>query len=89
MGDHVEISKGPMISHSGLIGRVTVTAVHQFADGPVDNLYRFQGLALPKGIMLNHFAYNILEQRAKKLNTITWQPQTEQEEISNVTASAN
>ena len=88
LGDHVDISKGPMVSNSGLMGRVTVTAVHKLADGPVDGLYRFQGIALPKGIMLNHFAYSILEKRAKKLNTATWQPHVEDETIS-VTASVN
>ncbi|XP_032663187.1 39S ribosomal protein L39, mitochondrial [Odontomachus brunneus] len=89
LGDHVDVSKGPMVSHSGLIGRASVMAIHQITDGPVDGLYRFQGLALPKGIMLNHFAYGILENRAKKLNTVTWQPQTVHEIMNNATASAN
>lgn len=89
LGDHVDISKGPMISNSSLIGRVTVATVHRLADGPVDGLYRFQGIALPKGIMLNHFAYSILENRAKKLNTVTWQPHIEHEMMNNATASAN
>lgn len=77
------------MSHSGLIGRTSVMAVHKFADGPMEGLYRFQGLALPKGILLNHFAFNILENRAKKLNTVTWQPQVEHEMIDNETASVN
>ncbi|XP_014488210.1 PREDICTED: 39S ribosomal protein L39, mitochondrial [Dinoponera quadriceps] len=89
LGDHIDISKGPMVGNSGLVGRVTITAVHRHVDGPVDGLYRFQGLALPKGIMLNHFAYSILENRAKKLNTVTWQPHIEHEMITNATASAN
>ncbi|XP_071565744.1 large ribosomal subunit protein mL39 [Temnothorax nylanderi] len=89
LGDHVDISKGPMVGNSGLIGRVTVSAVHKLTNAAVDGLYRFQGIALPKGILLNHFAYNILEKRAKKLNAITtWQPQAQDEEVS-VTASAN
>jgi len=88
MGDHVDISKGPMVGNSGLIGRVTVSAIHRLTDGPVDGLYRFQGIALPKGILLNHFAYGILEKRAKKLNTATWQPQVEDEAVS-ITASMN
>ncbi|XP_011699390.1 PREDICTED: 39S ribosomal protein L39, mitochondrial [Wasmannia auropunctata] len=88
MGDHVDISKGPMVGNSGLIGRVTVSSIHRLTDGPVDGLYRFQGIALPKGIMLNHFAYGILEKRAKKLNITTWQPQVEDEAVS-VTASAS
>lgn len=88
MGDHVDISKGPMVGNSGLVGRVTVSAIHRLTDGPADGLYRFQGIALPKGILLNHFTYGILEKRAKKLNITTWQPQAEDEMIS-ITASAN
>lgn len=89
LGDHVDISKGPMVNNSGLMGRVTVTAVHKLEEGPVNGLYRFQGIALPKGIMLNHFAYSILEKRAKKLNTATWQPHAAEDEMVNVTASMN
>lgn len=77
-----------MVGNSGLIGRVTVSAIHKLTNGSVDGLYRFQGIALPKGILLNHFAYNILEKRARKLNTATWQPQVEDEAVS-ITASAN
>lgn len=84
----MDISKGPMVGNSGLMGRVTVSAVHKLKDGPVDGLYRFQGIALPKGILLNHFAYGVLEKRAKKLNIATWQPQVEDEAVS-LTASAN
>ncbi|XP_072948234.1 large ribosomal subunit protein mL39 [Epargyreus clarus] len=72
IGKHVDISKGPMISHTGQIGRVTITSVHKLTGGPdsdVKQLYRFQGVALPTGIMLNHFAFSILTERAKKLNT--------------------
>ncbi|KAL0113426.1 hypothetical protein PUN28_012528 [Cardiocondyla obscurior] len=89
MGDHVDISKGPMVNNSGLVGRVSVSAIHRLTDGPVDGLYRFQGVALPRGILLNFFAFSILEKRAKKLNTATWQPHVEDEEISINQASAN
>jgi len=89
MGDHVDISKGPMVSNSGLVGRVTVSAIHRLTDGSMDGLYRFQGIALPKGILLNHFAYGILEKRAKKLNTITWQSHRVEEEAVSITASVN
>ncbi|XP_012527023.2 39S ribosomal protein L39, mitochondrial [Monomorium pharaonis] len=88
IGDHVDISRGPMVGNSGLIGRVTVSTVHKLMDAPVDGLYRFQGIALPKGILLNHFAYGILEKRARKLNTTMWQPQAEDEAVS-LTASVN
>lgn len=68
VGSHIDISKGPMISNTSLIGRCFVTSVHSIEtdDG---KLYRFQGIALPKGLLLNHFAYKILEDRSTKLNT--------------------
>ncbi|VVC93473.1 39S ribosomal protein L39, mitochondrial isoform X2 [Leptidea sinapis] len=68
---YVDISKGPMISHTAQIGKVSVTSVHQLVGTPesdVNQLYRFQGVALPTGVVLNHFAYSILIERAKKLN---------------------
>lgn len=69
VGQHIDISKGPMIGNTSLIGRCTIAAVHKLPGK--ENLYRFQGIALPKGIRLNQFAYGIVEKRAKKLNTIT------------------
>lgn len=67
IGNHVDISKGPMIGNSGLIGRCTVAAAHKL-EGK-GGLYRFQGIALPKGVLLNHYAYGVLERRARILNT--------------------
>lgn len=72
-GNHVDISKGPMVGNSSIIGRCTVTAVHKLANA--ENMYRFQGVALPKGIMLNHFAYSIIENHGKKLNEGMYIPQ--------------
>ncbi|XP_034826348.1 large ribosomal subunit protein mL39 [Maniola hyperantus] len=69
---HVDISKGPMISNTGQIGKVAVTAVHKLtgsSESEVKQLYRFQGVALPIGVILNHFAFSILIERAKKLNS--------------------
>lgn len=65
--DHIDISKGPMMSNTNLLGRCTIGAAHRIqTDAGI--FYRFQGVALPKGMMLNHFAYGILEERAKNLN---------------------
>lgn len=65
LGDHVDISRGPMMNHSGLLGRCTIASVHYLQE---DQLFRFQGVALPRGHKLNHYAYGILEDRAKHLN---------------------
>ncbi|XP_043289166.1 39S ribosomal protein L39, mitochondrial [Venturia canescens] len=75
IGDYVDISKGPVIGHTGLIGRSTVAAVHRIQNENGEALYRFQGVAIPAGILLNHFTYGILEERAKKLNESIWMPQ--------------
>ncbi|XP_076761452.1 mitochondrial ribosomal protein L39 [Xylocopa sonorina] len=75
IGDHVDISKGPMIGNSSLIGRCTIAAVHKVPEK--EYLYRFQGVALPKGVLLNQFAYGLLENRARKMNNMTWSLQTE------------
>lgn len=74
IGEHVDISKGPMISHTGIIGRSTVSAVHKITSDDCENLYRFQGVALPAGQIVNHFAYGILESRARKLNETHYIP---------------
>ncbi|XP_068625072.1 large ribosomal subunit protein mL39 [Battus philenor] len=72
VGSHVDISKGPLISSTGQIGKVVVSSVHKLLGSPesdVRQLYRFQGVALPTGVVLNHFAFSILTERAKKLNS--------------------
>lgn len=70
VGQHIDISKGPMVGNTNLIGRCTVIAVHKVSQN--DSIYRFQGIALPRGVFLNHYAYGILENRARKLNNVTW-----------------
>jgi len=44
----VDISRGPMVGNTGFVGRATVTAAHKL-NSSIKNLYRFQGVALPKG----------------------------------------
>lgn len=74
IGEHVDISKGPVIGNTGLVGRCTIAAIHKIQTDDGLPLYRFQGVAIPNGILLNHFAYGILENRAKNLNQTTWMP---------------
>jgi large subunit ribosomal protein L39 len=68
-GHHIDISRGPMVTSTNHLGRITVANVikldSDISGGP---LYRFQGVALPKSIVLNHFAYSLLEKRARQLN---------------------
>ncbi|CAH0550448.1 unnamed protein product [Brassicogethes aeneus] len=69
-GHHVDISRGPMVTNTDHLGRITVCNVLKLdtdiSGGPI---YRFQGVALPKSIVLNHFAYGIIEDRGKVLNS--------------------
>nr|SVE76530.1 EOG090X0A3R [Daphnia longispina] len=64
VGDHIDISRGPMIASTSLVGRCLLTAVHKLDS----RIYRFQGIALPSEIYINHFALGIIEARARKLN---------------------
>lgn len=65
---HIDISKGPMIPNTSQLGRITIANVIKLdTDIPGGPLYRFQGVALPKPIILNHLAYSIIEERAKTL----------------------
>lgn len=64
--DHIDISYGPMIASTKFVGTTKVTAVHQLDN---DCGYRFQGLSIPNQLPLNSFAFGVLSERAKKLNT--------------------
>lgn len=66
--DHIDISKGPMMSNTNHLGRCTIASAHKIKTD-TGEFYRFQGVALPKAIKLNHFAYGIIEDRAQNLNS--------------------
>lgn len=70
-GLHIDISRGPMVTNTNHLGRITVANVIKLntdiEGGPV---YRFQGVSLPKTVILNHFAYGLLEERARKLVSV-------------------
>ncbi|XP_055383599.1 39S ribosomal protein L39, mitochondrial [Condylostylus longicornis] len=69
VGNHIDISKGPMVGSTGFLGKCTISSAHQIGDdGENRGIYRFQGVALPTGIKLNHFAFDILVKRSRKLN---------------------
>lgn len=65
-----------------------MTALHKIRSDGDEELYRFQGLAVPQGTMLNHFAYSILEERAKRLNYTTWVPVKLMDEMNDPVALA-
>lgn len=70
-GPHIDISRGPMVTSTDHLGRITVANVIKLnTDVEGAPIYRFQGVSLPRSIVLNHFAYSLLEERAKKLVSI-------------------
>lgn len=70
VGEHIDISRGPMMGSTGLLGKLSIPSVHKIADiDEKSTFYRVQGVALPAGVHINHFAYSILEERALKLNS--------------------
>lgn len=69
MGDHIDISRGPMMSSTALLGRFSVTAVHHVDSSEYGPLQRVQGVALPKQFWLHQWTYELLEEKARQLNT--------------------
>lgn len=69
VGQFIDFSIGPMIPHTGILGKVNVTAVHQ-VNASCGKLYRFQGCALPSQLPMHFYAYKILTDRAKKLSAL-------------------
>lgn len=68
VGEHIDISKGPMIASTSFLGRVKIASTHKISTSEDScNLYRLQGVALPIGFKMSSFAFNILVDRAKKL----------------------
>lgn len=63
VGNFVDISRGPLMSTTGLLGRCTIAAVHPLKEAKSisDTLYRVQGVALPAGFLVNNFNINLKE----------------------------
>lgn len=69
MGDHVDITSGPLISNTNQLGRFSVTAFHDIHSATYGQLTRVQGVALPVQLNMHYWTYNnILGKRAQKLN---------------------
>ncbi|XP_034659499.1 39S ribosomal protein L39, mitochondrial [Drosophila subobscura] len=84
LGDHIDISRGPMVASTHFLGKCTVSAAHKLADeGSAGAFYRIQGVALPCGFKLSHVAYGLLEERSQKLNParLPHEPFEEQQQL--------
>lgn len=60
-----------MISNTNLLGKTSIMSLHKITNTDTvsegGQLYRLQGVSLPKELMMNHFAYGIIEDRARQL----------------------
>lgn len=67
LGDHVDISKGPMIAHTGQLGIYSLTAMHKYESdfGP---LVRCQGVSVPFTQFVNSWTWEVTCRAAKDMN---------------------
>uniref|UniRef100_A0A915IGE3 TGS domain-containing protein n=1 Tax=Romanomermis culicivorax TaxID=13658 RepID=A0A915IGE3_ROMCU len=69
LGDHVDISKGPMIAHTGQLGIYSLTAMHKYESdfGP---LVRFQGVSVPFTQFVNSWTWEVTCRAAKNMQYV-------------------
>ncbi|OTF78993.1 hypothetical protein BLA29_000573 [Euroglyphus maynei] len=68
-GQHIELSDGPMIGDTSQIGSIFLSAIHPLKGKNGSRFYRFQGIAMPKQLNINPFAYSLIRDRSKHLNS--------------------
>lgn len=69
LGDHVDISRGPLISNTRLVGRFNVTAVHDIESSDLGPMKRVQGIATPTQLPVHFWTFDLLAKRAKDKST--------------------
>ncbi|RNA44511.1 39S ribosomal mitochondrial [Brachionus plicatilis] len=69
LGDYVDISKGPMISSTEMIGRFEVTNIFDIETENYGQIQRIQGISIPAQLQLHYWTFNLLAERAAKLNS--------------------
>lgn len=68
VGEHIDISRGPLMGSTALLGRCTIGGVFKTGNiNDTDSFYRVQGVALPNEIVVNHYVFSILEDRLKDM----------------------
>lgn len=67
-GEHIDISRGPMISTTALLNRFDISAVHKLDTSLSNTMYRVQGIGMPTQLQLHYWTYEQLVNRSKKLN---------------------
>ena len=70
VGDHIELCEEALIASTGLIGSIFTSAVHRISTPNGGTFYRFQGVALPRQLHINAYAFSLIRDRAKQLNSV-------------------
>ncbi|KAH9426882.1 54S ribosomal protein L39, mitochondrial [Dermatophagoides pteronyssinus] len=68
-GQYIELSDGPMIADTSQIGFIYLSAIHPLKKKDGSRFYRFQGIAMPKQLNINPFAFSLIRDRSKRLNS--------------------
>lgn len=68
LGDHVDISSGPMITSTGQFGIFSVTAFHKYQSSKFGTLHRVQGVSVPFTQFVNSWTWEIVTKAAKSQN---------------------
>uniref|UniRef100_A0A5S6QXM1 TGS domain-containing protein n=1 Tax=Trichuris muris TaxID=70415 RepID=A0A5S6QXM1_TRIMR len=70
MGDHVDISRGPMISSTAQLGFYSVTAFHYYSTDHFGPLCRVQGVSVPFTQRINSWAWEVVCHNSKTMNPL-------------------
>ncbi|KFD48988.1 hypothetical protein M514_10140 [Trichuris suis] len=70
MGDHVDISRGPMISSTAQLGFYNVTAFHYYSTDHFGPLCRVQGVSVPFTQRINSWAWEVVCHNSKGMNAL-------------------
>nr|XP_027199386.1 39S ribosomal protein L39, mitochondrial-like [Dermatophagoides pteronyssinus] len=68
-GQYIELSDGPMIADTSQIGFIYLSAIHPLKKKDGSRFYRFQGIAMPKQLNINPFAFSLIRDRSKRLKS--------------------
>lgn len=64
LGEFVDMSNGPMISNTSLIGRFNMTNLFKIESPKYGKIHRAQGISIPSQLQLHSWTYDLLVERA-------------------------
>jgi len=66
LGEFVDLSNGPLIANTSLIGRFSITNLFDIESVKNGNVQRVQGISIPSQLQLHSWTYDLLVERASK-----------------------